>query len=48
MRIERGCALLATLYANTHTDKAKYKIYDFMPHESEPELTLEEAMASWA
>lgn len=48
MRIERGCALLATLYTNTHTDKAKYKIYDFMPHESEPELTLEEAMASWA
>jgi len=48
MRIERGCALLATLYANTHTDKVKYKVYDFMPHESEPELTLEEAMASWA
>ncbi len=47
MRIERGFALLSTLYANTHSDKVKYKIYDFMPHESEPELTLEEAIASW-
>jgi hypothetical protein len=48
MRMERGCALLSTLYANTHADKARYTIYDFMPHESEPELTLEEALEIWA
>lgn len=48
MRIERGTALLATLYANTHTKDGGYKVYDFMPHESEPAMTLEEAMRTWA
>ncbi|WP_054889159.1 MULTISPECIES: phage tail assembly protein T [Pseudomonas] len=48
MRIERGSALLATLYANTHTKDGGYKVYDFMPHESEPAMTLEEAMRTWA
>lgn len=49
MRIERGFALLATLYANRNSSApTPFKIYDFMPHESEPEMTLEEALASWA
>ncbi|MBI6920294.1 hypothetical protein JET68_15915 [Pseudomonas monteilii] len=48
MRFERGTALLATLYANTHTKDGGYTVYDFMPHESAPALTLEEAMKTWA
>lgn len=49
LRIERGSALLATLYANAHRDKqtAAYQLHDFAPHHDQPELTLEEAMASW-
>ena len=48
MRVERGAALLATLYANTHTKDGGYKVYDFMPHDSERAVTLEQAMESWA
>ncbi|WP_445482605.1 phage tail assembly protein T [Pseudomonas putida] len=48
MRFERGTALLAALYANTHTKDGGYTVYDFMPHESAPALTLEEAMKTWA
>ena len=47
MRIERGSALLATLYANAHSKHGGHKLYDFMPHEDEPALTLEQAMATW-
>jgi hypothetical protein len=48
MRIERGAAMLATLYANSKSQKGGFKIYDFMPHDSEQPLTLEQAMESWA
>lgn len=48
MRVERGAALLATMYANTHTKEGGYTVYDFMPHESAPEQTLEQAMESWS
>lgn len=48
MRFERGTALLAALYANTHTKDGGYTTYDFMPHESAPALTLEQAMKTWA
>lgn len=47
MRIERGTALLATLYANSHSKNGGFKLYDFMPHEDERAPTLEEAMATW-
>nr|WP_082816396.1 hypothetical protein [Pseudomonas citronellolis] len=47
MRVERGSALLATLYANSHSKNGGFKLYDFMPHESEPVLTLEQAMETW-
>ncbi|WP_444956790.1 phage tail assembly protein T [Microbulbifer sp. ZKSA002] len=48
MRIERSTALLATLYANAHRGKgAPAKITDFMPHEKEPEISLEQAMKTW-
>lgn len=47
MRVERGAAVLATLYANTHSKVGGYKLFDFMPHESEPELSLAQAMENW-
>lgn len=47
MRVERGAALLATLYANSKSKAGSYTLYDFMPHAEEPETTIEEAMASW-
>ena len=48
MRVERGAALLATLYANSHSKDSGYTVYDFMPHEDEPEMSLEQAMAEWS
>jgi hypothetical protein len=48
MRIERGSALLATLYANTHSKNGGYTVYDFMPNDSEQALPLEQAMKQWA
>ena len=47
MRVERGSALLATLYANSKSKNGGYKIYDFMAHEEESVPTLEEAMETW-
>lgn len=47
MRVERGAALLATLYANARSKDGGYKIFDFMPHEEEPPISLEEAMNKW-
>lgn len=48
MRVERGSALLATLYANVHSKHGGHKITDFMPHEEETVLSLEQAMESWS
>ncbi len=49
-RLEETTALLATLYANCHRGKGSnpFTLNDFMPHEPEPELSLQQAMASWA
>lgn len=47
MRVERGSALLATLYADVHSKHGGHKITDFMPHGSEPPIPLEEAMEQW-
>lgn len=47
MRVERGSALLAALYANSHS-KETYKLYDFMPHEEEPVISLDQALETWA
>lgn len=47
MRIERGTAMLATLYANAKSKNGGFTVYDFMPHEDEPELSLEQAMQMW-
>lgn len=49
LRVERGSALLATMYANAHRGKhdAAYQLYDFAPHYDQPVITLEEAMKTW-
>jgi hypothetical protein len=47
MRIERGAALLATMYVNKNSKHGGYKLYDFMPHETEPPLSVEQAMEQW-
>ncbi|WP_439330940.1 phage tail assembly protein T [Kushneria phyllosphaerae] len=49
MRIERGSALLAALYVNAHKkkDAEPVKLYDFMPHEDEPAISLDQAIESW-
>jgi hypothetical protein len=45
MRVEHAAATLASLYGNTKG--GKFKIYDFMPHEDEPPVSLEAAMEAW-
>lgn len=47
MRIERSAAMLAAMYANAHSKRGGYTVYDYAPHMEEPELTLEEAMERW-
>jgi len=49
LRVERGSALLATMYANAHRKEhaPPYNIFDFAPYHDQPEITLEEAMKSW-
>lgn len=46
MRVERAAALLATLFANVNSKEGGYKIYDFMPHDEEPELTIDD-LKNW-
>tara|TARA_Y100000815_G_scaffold274502_1_gene308823 strand:- start:12736 stop:13008 length:273 start_codon:yes stop_codon:yes gene_type:complete len=46
MRIERGSALLATLYANSKSKNGGYQLHDFAPHHDQPVLTLED-LQSW-
>ena len=48
MRVERGAALLATLFANSKSKNGNYRIYDFMPHDEEPAVDLDTAMKEWA
>lgn len=49
LRIERATGLLATLYANAHRQQSAepYQLWDFLPHEDAPPLTIEEAMKRW-
>lgn len=49
MRIERGSALLATIYANAHRkkDAEPFTLDDFMPHADQKPITLEKAMQEW-
>jgi len=47
MRVERGTALLAALYANAHSKNGGHKISDFAPYHDEPVVTLDQAMGAW-
>jgi hypothetical protein len=47
MRSEYNTALLLATYANAQSKDGGYKIWDFMPHEKEPEISLNEAMKQW-
>jgi hypothetical protein len=47
MRIERGAALLASLYANSHSKQGGYSLTDFAPYHDEPVVSLDQAMESW-
>lgn len=47
MRVERGAALLATIYANSHSKDARFGIWEFAPHMDEPPMSLEQAMKTW-
>ncbi|WP_423152187.1 hypothetical protein [Pseudomonas viridiflava] len=48
MRVEQSSAQLAMLYANVNYKDGPYKVFDFMPHQVEPLISLERAMESWA
>ncbi|WKT59104.1 hypothetical protein Q2E61_09205 [Microbulbifer thermotolerans] len=45
MRIERSIALLAKIYVDAHRRKGAppVSLYEFTPHDDEPELTFEQA-----
>lgn len=49
LRQDRATGLLATIYANAHRkkDADAFNIWDFLPYEDEPPMTLEQAMEQW-
>lgn len=49
MRIERGAALLASIYVNAHRSKGtpRQSIHAFMPNAGDVEISLDEAMNTW-
>lgn len=47
MRVEYGAAMLATLYANSHSKNSGHQLHDFAPYHDEPPLDLERAMERW-
>lgn len=49
LRVERGAAMLATLYANKHRKEhaPAFQLQDFAPYHDQPVVSLEEAMKSW-
>lgn len=46
-RIEQSVANMMAIYANANSKDGGHTMYDFAPHEDEPELTLEQAMKEW-
>lgn len=47
MRVEHGSALLAALYANSKSKNGGHKVIDFMPHQEEAPISLDDAMEKW-
>lgn len=48
LRIERSLAVLSAMYANRITKDGGFKSSDFIPHEKDRPLSLDEAMKAWA
>lgn len=48
-RGDRQAALLAMIYVNANQKKGATprKLWDFLPHEEEPSISLEQAMEQW-
>jgi len=46
--MERAIASWMSLYANAHSKNGGYDMYDFAPHEEEPEWTLDRAKKEWS
>lgn len=47
LRIDRGSALLASMYANSKSKNGGYRVYDFTPFEEEPPISVDQAMEKW-
>ena len=49
LRGDRQAALLALLYVNAHQKKGAtpHALWDFLPFEDEPPITIEHAMETW-
>ena len=47
LRVERGAAMLAAMYANAHSKDGGFRVNDFAPHLDEPPVTLQQAMEMW-
>lgn len=48
LRIERSLAVLSAMIANRISKDGGFKVNDFIPHEGNRAVSLEEAMKSWA
>lgn len=44
MRIERSCAVIASIMANRYRKEGAepFTMYDFAPHDDKPEITLDD------
>lgn len=49
LRADRAAGLLAAIYVNAHRKKGAtaHSLWDFLPHEDEPPITMEQAMDTW-
>jgi hypothetical protein len=47
--VDRAVGLLAALYVNSHKKKGStpHKLWDFLPCEDEPPISLDQAMETW-
>jgi len=46
-RVEQSLASLCLMFAQANFKQTDLSRYDFMPHEDEPEITLEQAIEQW-
>jgi len=48
LRVERSVATLSAIYANQHSKEKSFRAADFIPHEREREIGLEQALEEWS